>query len=238
MCTLTFIPLKDQIVFTSNRDEHESRANTNFPVIDSRMGGEIFFPQDPKAGGTWLATSDSQRVSILLNGAFQAHKHRPPYRKSRGLVLLDTFDYKNLFSFKNDYTLNEIEPFTIVSYGKSLPGMIEELRWDGKQMHFDEKPSNQPHIWSSSQLYSKEIIELREKWFMDLVEEDPGAKELVHFHEFGGHKDEYNNLKIDRGNGLRTISISQIELLKEKTKFNYRNLVSNESSDIIIGTND
>ena len=36
---------------------------------------------------------------------------------------------------------------------------------------------------------------------------------------------------MDRGFGLRTISISQIVITKEKTKFNYRNLIKNTNED-------
>jgi len=234
MCTLTFIPLKDEIIFTSNRDEHVSRAQTRFPVVEEHNGSKVYFPQDPKAGGTWLASSDSQRISVLLNGAFEAHKYRPPYRKSRGIVLLETFDYSSLADFITVYTFDDLEPFTIVSYDINRADEIEELRWDGTTTHFRKLSSEEAHIWSSSQLYKKEIRDMREAWFSEFLAKHPNAKKMIHFHEFGGNTDKINKLKIDRGNGLQTISISQLIFLKEKTNFNYRNLVSGKTNDIII----
>ncbi len=234
MCTLTYIPLKDEVVFTSNRDEHVSRADTQFPVIEERKGSKIYFPQDPQAGGTWLASSDSQRVSILLNGAFKAHKHLPPYRKSRGIILLDTFDYPSLDEFKSSYSLADIEPFTIVSYNMHKHDIIEELRWDGENVHFKVISAKEAHIWSSAQLYSTEIRKRRETWFKTLITDEISANKLIEFHEFGEHSDQQNNIKIDRGFGFRTISISQLLVSKEKTKFNYHNLVSGIDRDITI----
>lgn len=225
MCTLTFIPKKDRFIFTSNRDEHDSRSDTSFPVVVKRNGALVYFPQDPKAGGTWLAVSDQQRISILLNGAFEQHQHRPPYRKSRGLILLDSFDYMSLKEFSNTYDLNDIEPFTIVSFDLSKPSFIEELKWDGEKAHVNNLSTDEAHIWSSAQLYSNEVRDQRKQWFDQLLKEEPTEKELAHFHEFGGSEDIGNAINMNRGFGLRTISISQLVLYANKTKFNYRNLV-------------
>lgn len=227
MCTLTYLPLKDEFIFTSNRDEHESRANTLFPVKEKRGDQLVYFPQDPIAGGTWLAVSNAQKLAVLLNGAYKAHKHHPPYRKSRGIVLLDLFDHESLEAFYNNYDFTEIEPFTIVDFDYTNPDSLFELRWDGIQKHFTTLDGRKAQIWSSSQLYNSEIREQREKWFEDLLVEEPNAETLSHFHEFGGKASLRDTIKMDRGNGLRTISISQLIFSKEKTKFNYRNLVSN-----------
>ena len=225
MCTLTYIPLKNEYIFTSNRDEHESRADTLFPVVEEREGMTIYFPQDPKAGGSWLACSNTQRIAILLNGAFEKHKHRPPYRKSRGIILLESFSYSSLYDFEKNYDLSNIEPFTLVEFDASNGGDILELRWDGKKTKMNALAADRPHIWSSAQLYSLEIRKGREEWFTDLLHEELDAEKVVHFHEFGQVMDIENNIKMDRGNGLRTISISQVIFYKEKTKFSYRNLV-------------
>ena len=231
MCTLTYLPLKNEYIFTSNRDEHESRANTLFPVIEERNGMNIYFPQDPKAGGSWLASSNTQRIAILLNGAFERHKHRPPYRKSRGIILLDSFSFPSLYDFEKNYDLSNIEPFTLIEFDVSNGGNIIELRWDGEKPRIKELAADKPHIWSSAQLYSLEIRQRREEWFSKLLHEEMDAEKLAHFHEFGQVMDIENNIKMDRGNGLRTISISQVVFYKEKTKFSYRNLVMESKED-------
>lgn len=229
MCTLTYLPLNDEFIFTSNRDEHESRAHTLFPVIEEKANQLVYFPQDPKAGGTWIATSNSQKLAVLLNGAYTSHQHQPPYRKSRGLVLLDLFEYESLEAFYSSYNFDNIEPFTIVDFDLSNPDSLFELRWDGNQKHFTTLDGRKAQIWSSAQLYSQEVREQREKWFEELLSVNPNAETLSHFHEFGGNASIRENIKMDMGNGLKTISISQLIFYKEKTKFNYQNLVDETS---------
>ncbi len=231
MCTLTYLPLNNEYIFTSNRDEHDSRADTLFPVAKDINGMQVFFPQDPKAGGTWIASSNTKRIAILLNGAFEAHKHRPPYRKSRGIILLDSFNYSSLHDFSTQYDLLGIEPFTLVQFDSSNSNEILELKWDGVKSIVTPFPGDQAHIWSSTQLYSKEIRQKRQDWFSDLLNEELDASKLAHFHEFGDRMEKENNIVMDRGFGLRTISISQIVINKEKTKFNYRNLIKNTNED-------
>jgi hypothetical protein len=227
MCTLTYIPTESGAIITSNRDEHDSRGDTKFPVQKDIENLKVVFPQDPKAGGTWIACAANQSVAILLNGAFKKHKHRPPYRKSRGLVLLDLFEYKNLEEFNSKYDLNEIEPFTIVYFKKDETLALSELRWDGEQKHFSQLNANIPHIWSSATLYSPEVILERRHWFSEmLASKNTSPKNMQHFHEFGGKSGLKNNFKMDRGNGLRTISISQIIIDKRKSDFEYWNFVN------------
>ena len=228
MCTLTFVPTSDGIIITSNRDEHDSRGNTLFPVEKEINGLTVVFPQDPKAGGTWIACGLDQSVAVLLNGAFNKHKHKPPYRKSRGLVLLDLFNYKSLEAFSHNYDLEGIEPFTIVFYKKNSNSTLEELRWDGLKIHLVVFDVNQPHIWSSASLYSPDIILERQHWFAEMLEtKNISPSKLLHFHEFGGKSDAENNFKMDRGRGLRTISISQINIKKQNIGLLYQNLVNN-----------
>ena len=228
MCTLTFVPTSNGAILTSNRDEHESRGNTLFPVETVINNIKIVFPQDPKAGGTWIAYSSNQSVAVLLNGAFKKHKHRPPYRKSRGLVLLDLFKYKTKETFSDKHDLQGIEPFTIVYYKRGTNSTLKELRWDGSKKHIAEFDVDQPHIWSSASLYSPEIIFERKKWFAEMLKtKNISSDKLLDFHEFGGKSDIKNNFKMNRGKGLRTISISQINITKQEIEFRYQNLVNN-----------
>jgi len=238
MCTLTYVPSKSGAIITSNRDEHEGRGDTKFPVEQKINNLKVVFPQDPKAGGTWIASASNNSVAVLLNGAFVKHKHRPPYRKSRGLVLLDFFKYQSVEDFKNHYELNDIEPFTIVSIKKNTVALVEEFRWDGKKKYLTELDAEIPHIWSSATLYSPEVILERRHWFSEmLTSENISPKKMQHFHEFGGKSDSKNNFKMDRGNGLRTISISQIKIGRQKSNFEYRNFVNNTSEKTTLKTN-
>lgn len=237
MCTLTYIPSADGVILTSNRDEHDSRGDTKFPVEQEINGLKVFFPQDPKAGGTWIACASNQSVAVLLNGAFEKHKHRPPYRKSRGLILLDFFKYDSVNDFKNKYNLIDIEPFTIVYIKKDKGNRGIEFRWDGARKYVTEINAEVAHIWSSATLYSPEIILERQHWFSELLSAgNISPEQMLHFHEFGGKSDLNNNFKMDRGNGLRTISISQIIIEDQQSKFEYRNLVSDSNHLFCIKT--
>jgi hypothetical protein len=232
MCTLTFVPTPDTVIITSNRDEHTSRGDSRFPVSKISKRGKIIYPQDPLAGGTWLAANDAYDVTVLLNGAFEKHSHRPPYRMSRGIVLLDSFDFPNLKAFSRDYLLDEIEPFTMVQLSTKNE-KIQEVRWDGNQSYFQEFDFQTPRIWSSSTLYPLEIREQREQWFTEwLKSKEHTAKAMLQFHQFGKDEPGRNSITMDRGNGLQTVSISQIESNHSFLKFSHSNLISNTSSAV------
>jgi uncharacterized protein with NRDE domain len=88
MCTVSFVRCGDKTILTSNRDEEVLRPA--IPPKNYRVNGKnLVFPKDPRAGGTWFAVAENANVLVLLNGAAQKHHWEPPYRKSRGLVVLD-----------------------------------------------------------------------------------------------------------------------------------------------------
>ena len=87
MCTVTYIPTKNGFCFTSNRDEKASRETIQ-PTIYINNRKELIFPKDKVAVGTWIATNGSNKITCLLNGAFEGHEKKGPYRKSRGLILI------------------------------------------------------------------------------------------------------------------------------------------------------
>src|SRR3954453_15845460 len=89
MCTVTFIPLKDRVILTSNRDEKYSRRQALPPQQFTHNGGTIIYPKDADAGGTWIALNEDGNAAVLLNGAFVKHVAMPPYKQSRWQVLLD-----------------------------------------------------------------------------------------------------------------------------------------------------
>ena len=99
MCTVTFLPKGDtDFILTSNRDEDPSRAS--LALVAESVGSQIVhFPKDPKAGGTWFASNKSDFTLCVLNGGFEKHKHNPPYRLSRGLMVLDFFKTLNAQTF-------------------------------------------------------------------------------------------------------------------------------------------
>jgi len=226
MCTVTYLPREDGFVLCSNRDESPSRG---VPELSREVRGqqELLYPRDPLRGGTWLALSSSGRVACVLNGAFVRHRHRPPYRKSRGLVVLESFDYLRLEEFFQGYDLQGIEPFTLICVER---GRLWEFRWDGRRRHLKARDAEAPAIWSSATLYPPEIQARREAWFRDWLRgrTDFSAGAVRHFHKHGGEPDPWNGFVMNRHDRVRTVSISCIEAGPKGATFHYEDLLQGQ----------
>jgi uncharacterized protein with NRDE domain len=153
MCTLTYIPHPDHtFLLTSNRDESVTRLPALSPMSYLHHGVSVIYPKDTQAGGTWLAVSENQFTLCLLNGAFTRHKHTPPYRHSRGLVITDFFTYNEVTLFLKEYDFKGLEPFTLVIFESGKQHQVHEIRWDGEHVFHATKDYSIPHIWSSAML--------------------------------------------------------------------------------------
>ena len=232
MCTVTFLPKKKGFILTSNRDEDTSRARkVNFPEIVSFDEESLIFPKDLQAGGTWIAADNAGKVTVLLNGGFEAHIKKDNYRKSRGLVVLDSFGYTNAKDFVKHYDFSNIEPFTLVliQYEKGNTS-IAQVVWDGSIPHYTKLDSNTPQIWSSSTLYDTDTRDQRKTWFADYLKKgDFSVFGIRKFHEFGGNGDTKNDLKMKRSDNLGTVSISSVEFDDRGGEFVYQDLISNKT---------
>ena len=213
MCTVTFLPKpKGNYILTSNRDEIPKRAALN-PQAYKVGDKEIFFPRDPMAGGTWIATDKHRFTLCLLNGGHEKHKHQPPYRRSRGLVLLDFFAFENAHKFGQDYEFKGIEPFTLIIIDSANQTNISELIWTGSALDFQILDSKSAHIWSSSTLYPEAVRKERKSWFLEWVNIHKTflQKEIIAFHKNGGKGDAWNDFVMDRNGTVKTVSITSIE---------------------------
>lgn len=229
MCTVTYIPKgNDQFILTSNRDENSQRA-TGAPRIQLSQSQQALFPQDPKSGGTWIAAAVNNRVACLLNGAFVKHQHNPPYRHSRGLVVLDYFKYANIQEFIDRYDLRDIEPFTLILYEK---GRLLEFRWDGKAKHPLKLDLQQTYIWSSCTLYDDQVIQQRASWFNHWLQKksNPEIPDLLNFHQHGGEQDHTNGFVMNRQNQVQTLSITAIEKKQVSAQMHHLDLLDGSIS--------
>lgn len=209
MCTVSFLPAGDQIYLTSNRDEKHFRSDAHAPEIQQLSSGKILYPRDRDAGGTWIAMHENGHAIVFLNGGFITHSPQPPYRKSRGLILLEIADSFAPVTVFEKISLEKIEPFTAIIAEKNL---LFECRWDGEQKHISEKDSSVPHIWSSVTLYDDDIIQKRNKWFKEWLgsTSNHSLEDILHFHEFTGDGDSHNDLKMNRGGSVYTVSITSM----------------------------
>lgn len=213
MCTVSFIPIHNGFVLTSSRDERTNRGTT-IPQWYTIDGLSLIFPKDNESGGSWIAYGGKNRICCLLNGGFENHIKRTRYLKSRGLVLLDSFQFDSIPKFIQYYDLNFIEPFTmlLLDYNQGLK--FTKLVWNGNNKYVEVINSDKPHLFSSTTLYSTEIIKEREIWFQNWIakyreEEDVNISQ---FH-LGHHTpDSTNNILMDRSELLKTVSLTQIKI--------------------------
>ena len=227
MCTVTFIPCGDSIYLTSGRDEQTARPPAEFPRLHVWKGQSLLFPRDSRAGGSWIAVHPNGNSIVLLNGAKKKHPYLPPYKKSRGLVLLEIISCQSPQISFQEMDMDGIEPYTII--------LIENKRlikgiWDGKVKNMELLDHKQPFIWSSVTLYDRDTIKNREFEFSQWMKEnpDPGLGDIVFFHRKAGVGDSRNELRMNRNDNFRTQSICTMVLTEEAVHFHYLDLLNDE----------
>lgn len=224
MCTVTYLPFgPDHFILTSNRDETTLRKPADFPYSKSFHDKNIVYPKDGAAGGTWVAASDTNVVMCLLNGAFEKHKHEPPYRMSRGLMLMEAIECIRPEEFIKNFDFQGIEPFTLLMIYKEGVRKFIEFRWDGANKYITMKDTYKPYIWSSSTLYTKEVQEKREALFQEWLKKNPSPDVFAirDFHTQKDPKDPANSFLMKRDKGLQTVSTTSIELKANKVSMVY-----------------
>lgn len=163
MCTVSYIPTDTGYIQSANRDEFATRPNAKFPAKKASVRGEIVFPQDPEAGGTWFAFADGLSAS-LLNGAY---KNEPKdFAKSRGLILLEAFDFATVPDFLASADFSEIDAFTMVLIDSQEDEIqITEVIWDGENRLVSMPNPNEQHLWVSIPEAYHEILDWRKELF-------------------------------------------------------------------------
>ena len=231
MCTVTYVPSEQGFFLSSNRDESPTRADN--PLIKESIGSHrVMYPRDTK-GGSWLFASDRREVICVLNGAHLKHRHQPPYRESRGMIARSYFDYEHPRQFLKSVDLLGIEPFTMILAG---PTWLYVLRWDEKDKHIDVLDPKESYIWSSSTLYTPEMVSRREGWFNQYREDhtDLTLNDIKYIHRHGSVGDPTQDYVMNRGNIVCTVSISHVIVGEEKVTFEFENLLDGSKEEDLI----
>jgi uncharacterized protein with NRDE domain len=227
MCTVTYLPQQEgQFLLTSNRDEAPHRSPEQIST-EQVAGQQLVFPRDEAAGGTWIVASDSGQVICILNGAFENHERKPPYRRSRGLMALDYFTYPDAQTFIREYTFEGMEAFTMLVFEQ---GKVLDLRWDQAKLHSDHLDPSQPHVWSSAPLYPAPIRRKREIWFEDWLEQQEGYSRdaILHWHRTAGEGDPWTDVLMNRADIVRTVSITSIARQPDQIDMRYHDLLRDQ----------
>ncbi|MDD2674985.1 MAG: NRDE family protein [Flavobacterium sp.] len=227
MCTVSFVATNDKIIITSNRDEKIVRPSAIPPRSYTVNGKNLIFPKDPKAGGTWFVANADGVILVLLNGADEKHEVQLPYRKSRGLIVLDMISSLSPKDFWNAIDLDNIEPFTLVLFQNNA---LFQLRWNGREKRTTPLDIHQNHIWSSSTLYSSSIREKRADWFHTFMDGNSEISEskMHDFHRYTEEENDENGLVINRNDEMKTLSITQAVIEKNKVAILHYDLIAQQ----------
>jgi len=227
MCTVSFVATNDKIIITSNRDEKTIRPSAIPPRNYSVNGKNLIFPKDPKAGGTWFVVKADGTILVLLNGADEKHEVKLPYRKSRGLIVLDVISSISPKDFWTEIDLQDIEPFTLVLFQNKA---LFQLRWNGKEKDTKPLAIHQNHMWSSSTLYPSAIREKRSHWFHAFMDGNPEVSEskMHDFHRYTEKGNDENGLVINRNGEMKTLSITQSVVEKNKVIILHYDLIAQQ----------
>ena len=151
MCTLTYIPKDEGFVWTHNRDESPKRIAGQLVQKET-----LLYPEEPISKGSWISLAKNGTIASILNGAWERQSYEVSTVRSRGLLLLDFFEYEDIHSFYEKYTFEGIQPFTMISYSN---GELWDLRWDKKKKGLEKKMPPKyisgPQLCCIAQKYAK-----------------------------------------------------------------------------------
>jgi len=201
MCIVSiFSDEKGNFILTQNRDETYLRP-TSAKVETRKIGEETFTgPVDLVSGGTWIYYS-GKYVACILNGAYQKHSHKPPYKMSRGLAILELMKYNSIDEFMDKTDLDGIEPFTMIMIDRHRREK-KILVWDGIKKYKEDVSDEKLIIRSSSTLYTEGEKQKHRQYFLNL--NSCGPDKIFEL------QDKIKMLENDKFPTVRTTSVTQI----------------------------
>ena len=236
MCTVSFVPVGNKVIITSNRDEKLVRPAAIPPQQVQTHNGMLFYPVDAKAGGTWFIVNDKGDAGVLLNGAYKKHLPKEQYLYSRGSILPALFDSEDPYETLKDFDFEGIENCTLVLY---LNKHLYECVWDGMEAVITMLSTTQCYIWSSVTLYNTEMITARKQWFKEFIASNlsPNQEEMIHFHTNTGKGNTVFGLKMNRDNAMLTVSITSVSISEESSVLQYMDCLQDKHVTNIIENN-
>jgi hypothetical protein len=228
MCTVSFIPFRDKVFITSNRDESPRRSPASLPKAYLHNKGIMIFPKDGKSGGSWISVGNNGNAGVLLNGAFEKHQKLAAYSISRGVVFTKIMQSEHPLKKFLNMSLLTIEPFTVILWQSNS---LFQCSWDGERKCYRALSSNRAYIWSSVTLYDDTIRKKRDHWFATWLNQHPypDQNSIIQFHRFAGEGNKNEDLFMNRNGEVMTVSITGLEISNSKGIMNYTDFSAGES---------
>jgi len=141
------------------------------------------------------------------------------------LIVIELISSESVINEWNAVDLDNIEPFTLVVFENQK---LFQLRWNEVEKSTLELDTNGSYIWSSSTLYPKDVREKRANWFFTFLDTKPSVseEEMFNFHRYTEEGNTENGLIINRSNFLKTLSITQAVIEKNKVEIHYNDLIA------------
>jgi hypothetical protein len=115
------------------------------------------------------------------------------------------------------------------------PGQLHELRWDGTGKFEQQLDIAGNYIWSSSTLYTDEIIRQRQNLFQQFIHLPAGiTAEGIHYFHTSNNGDNENGFVIDRETGMKTFSITQAVVYCNAVNFLHTDLLQQKQYSEIL----
>lgn len=180
MCIVAWIPRAENYWVFSNRDDRPAKAHLSN-----------------------LRKQDNSFI-VLLNGGFENHIPKPPYRASRVEVLDTYFEFKDFNDFQLQFEFQGMEPFTLLVYQDH---QLHQLVWTGKDIETDSLIKEKIQLWASATLYTSDQ---REDFFQQLIQtiDDHGLEKTNALEELFQSTFKYPGNSF----GTLTLSTTHIEL--------------------------
>jgi hypothetical protein len=232
MCVLSVVYNGGEIIVTSNRDEKRERPNSSIPRAYHLNGGCVVYAQDSLQNGTWLVADDRGRVAVLLNGAIKPHVPNPPYRMSRGLLLLDVFEKEDFLTAFHEFDLTGIEPFQMIFISQ---GSIYQMLWDEQFKHVVQFHDRSSVCFFSSTLYSENHQQEKENWFIKQQSnlDVDYALHLFHLHQRRSNGAEDGCFFLNNSTHL-TKSVSQVVIAQGQSTYRHWQSWNDERFEITL----
>lgn len=226
MCTITWraAPGLREIYF--NRDELKTRAIAVPPsLFRTEEGVEVLAARDPDEGGSWLSVNEFGLVVAILNAY-------PPNalavwspRRSRGLLVKDLSNCRNLIEVStalHEENLEYYRPFTLLAFQLDFPEPLW-AEWANPQFDLRRQAGDYMPITGSSYA-TREVIQARKQRYQEMLEKHSGnadAEMLRSFHHDTHAQDSAYAVLMDRPDA-QTVSYTEIRLEPKRARYRYQ----------------